>query len=119
MTRRASESGFALLDALVALAIFSVMTGMFVQVVHSSAMARRHVTESQRALLVAQSRLALAQETGDIAPSGRDGTFLWRTQVVRYPGAANSHGLEQVTVSVADAVSGRTVTTLKTLRLAR
>ena len=114
-----SEGGFALLDALIALAIFGVMTGMFVEVVHSTALARRHVAESRRALLVAQSRLALVQEIDDLDPSGRDGEFLWRAQIARYPGVENGHGLEQVTVSVNEAVSGRTVATLKTLRLAR
>jgi len=119
MTRSSSEGGFALLDALIALAIFGVMTGMFVEVVHSTALARRHVAESRRALLVAQSRLALVQEIDDLDPSGRDGEFLWRAQIARYPGVENGHGLEQVTVSVNEAVSGRTVATLKTLRLAR
>lgn len=119
MNQRRSERGFALLDALVALAIFGVMTGMFVEVVQSSAMARRQVGDSRAALLVAQSRLALMQETDDLEPSGRDGKFLWRAKVERYPGVENSRGLEQVTVSVLDRGTGRTVTALKTLRLAR
>jgi type II secretory pathway component PulJ len=119
MERPPSDAGFALLDALIAFAIFAVMTGMFVQVVHSSAITRRHAAETRAALLVAQSRLAAVAETDAPESSGREGRFHWRAQVSRYPGVENSRGLEQVTVSVTGSATGRTVTTLKSLRIAR
>ncbi len=113
------EQGFALMDALVALAILGVILGMFVETVQSTAQARRHAADSRQAILVAQSRLALAVESDGLPPSGRDGAFQWSSSVARYPGSDNSQGLEQVSVRVADAASGRVIATLSTLRLVR
>lgn len=119
MRPRTGEGGFALLDALLALAIFGIITGMFVETVNSTALARRHTALSQQAILVAQSRLALAEELDEFGPSGRDGAFAWRSEVMPYPGGGNGHELEKVTVIVSDPVSGRTLTSLSSLRLAR
>lgn len=119
MRRRAGDEGFALLEALVALAVFAAMTGMFVEVVHSSTSARREAAQRRAALMVAQSRLAQAQETGAADPSGSDGEFRWRTEVSRTAGVQSGPGLELVTVTVAERARNRTLVTLKTLRLAR
>jgi Tfp pilus assembly protein PilV len=118
MTRDCSENGFALLDALIALAIFGVITGMFVQAVNSSAMASRHAAASRQAILIAQSRLALAQELDELSQSGREAKFTWRAQIGRYA-AEDGPGVEKVTVVVSDTVTGRPVTSLTSLRLAR
>lgn len=117
--RRVGEAGFALLDALVALAVFAVVTAMFAQVVHSSALARRESAERRAATLVAQSRLALVQETGDAVRSGTDGDFRWRAEIAPYPATAGGPPLQLVTVSVLGGASGRPMAVLKTLRLAR
>jgi type II secretory pathway pseudopilin PulG len=119
MIRRSQEDGFALMDALVALGILGVILAMFVQTVHSTVTARRHAADSSRAILVAQSRLALAVESDGLPPSGRDGDLAWSSTIVRYPGTLDSQGLEKVTVSVAERLSGRALVTLSTLRLAR
>ena len=117
---RSREAGFALLDALVALAVFAVVTAMFVQVVHSSALARRESAERRAATLVAQSRLALVQETGDAARSGTEGGFRWRAEIAPYPAtAAGAPPLQLVTVTVLGSATGRPMAVLKTLRLAR
>jgi hypothetical protein len=116
---RPREEGFALMDALLAVAILGVILGMFVETVQSTAMARRHAADSRHAILVAQSRLALAIESDGLPPSGRDGTLAWTSSVSRYPGTENSQGLEQVTVRVTDGASGRILASLSTLRLVR
>ncbi len=116
---RDSESGYALMDAMVALAILAVMMGLFFEVVTTTLAARRHAAESRRAVLVAQSQLAVAQARRDLAASGQDGALVWRTAVEPYPGQPNGRGLEQVTVTVLDVQTGRPLTALATLRLAR
>lgn len=118
------EQGFALVDAMVALAIFAVMTGLLFQTVSSNAMAKRHVVQSRRAILIAQSRLAELQDQDSfnaLQAGGRDSNFVWRTQVDRFAQAAtdNSHGLETVSVAVTDSATGRVIVTLSSLRLSR
>ncbi len=89
------------------------------QVVASNAQARHHTVAVRKALLIAQSQLALALETGVTDSAGREGTLVWRSEISRYPGTENSHGLEQVTVTVTDPVQHREVTRISSLRLVR
>ncbi len=117
--RRRPEAGFALIDAMVSLAILGVVLGLFFEVVQTTLDARRHAAASRRAVLVAQSQLALAETSRSMAASGQDGALRWRTSVEPYAGQANSRGLEQVTVTVTDGLSGRPQVALSTLRLAR
>lgn len=119
MTAPRRQTGFALLDALVALAVFAVVSAMFAQVVQSSASARRQVAERRAATLVAQSRLALVQEVRDSPRSGLDGDFRWTAEVAPYAAIDGAPPLELVTVSVSARGGGRTVAVLKTLRLVR
>lgn len=114
-----SEAGYALLDAMVALAILGIILGLFIQVAQSSLLVRARAADSRQAILIAQARLAEALESDEPEPSGRDGAFAWRTQTARYPGTDNGHGLEQVTVIVSQGAQGRTLARLSTLRLAR
>jgi type II secretory pathway component PulJ len=58
-----NDEGFALLDAMVALAIFAIMSALLFQTVSSTVLAKRHVADSRRAILIAQSRLAELQES--------------------------------------------------------
>ena len=117
MSRPAGEAGYALVDAIVALAILAVMLGLFFEVVETTLAARRHAGESRRAVLVAQSQLAVAEAQRDLAASGQDGALAWRTVVEPYPGQPNGRGLEQVSVLVTDRETGQRLTTLPTLRL--
>ena len=116
---RQNESGFALMDAMVALAILGVVLGLFFEVIQTTMAARRHAAASRGAVLVAQSQLALAQAGGSMPGAGQSGALRWRTTVEPYPGQANGRGLEQVSVTVTDSVSGRAQVALSTLRLAR
>jgi type II secretory pathway pseudopilin PulG len=124
MIRRPSpaESGFALIEAMVAAALFAGMTALLFQTVSSTVAATRHVAQSRRAILIAQSVLAQFQNSGapPVAPSGSDGPYRWRAQIGPYAGQAvdNSRAMEQLTVTVTDADTGRVITSLSTLRLA-
>lgn len=113
------EQGFALIEAVVALAVIGVVSAMFLAAVTSSAQARRHVADARAATLVARSALDLASASARGGIAGRDGTFLWSSAVTPYPGAANGPPLEEVTVTVRDAETGRSLASLGTLRLAR
>jgi len=119
MTIPLREQGFALIEAVVALAVIGVVSAMFLGAVTSTAQARRHVADARTATLVARSALDLAVASGRGGISGRDGAFVWSSAVTPYTGAANGPPLQDVTVMVRDAQSGRTVTSLRTLRLAR
>ena len=119
-----NEQGFALIEALIAAALFAGMTALLFQTVTSTLSAKRHVAESRRATLVAQSALAEFQDSRmrpTIAQTGQDGPFSWRAQIAPYSGAAteNSRGLEQLTITVSHTQTRRTITSLTTLRLAR
>jgi type II secretory pathway pseudopilin PulG len=120
---RNKETGFALVDAMVALAIFAVMTGLLFQTISSTTMTKQHLAQSRRAMLIAQSQLAALQDhdgTITLEPSGKEGNFFWRAEVGRFAGSAtdNSRGMESISVAVTDAATGRTLVTLKSLRLA-
>ena len=116
---RASESGFALIEAIAALGVIAVISGMFLMTVQSSAQARRHVEQVRAGTLVARSRLDQAVALARFDASGRDGAFDWSARVAPYAGAANGPGLQEVTVTVSDHASGAPVAQLRTLRLAR
>lgn len=122
--QRPQEQGFVLVDAMVALSVFAVMSALLFQTVSSTALAKRQLVESRRAILIAQSRLAELQDQDSInslQTGGRDGNFAWRTTVERSPSGAteNSRGLETVSVTVTNPATGRVIVTLKSLRLAR
>lgn len=122
--RRYNEKGFALVDAMVALAIFAVMSALLFQTVSSTVLAKRHIVESRRAILIAQSRLAEIQDQDSfnaLQDGGRDGNYIWQTSIDRFSGTAtdNSRGLETVSVAVTSSTTGRVIVTLKSLRLAR
>ena len=74
--RRRPEAGFALIDAMVSLAILGVVLGLFFEVVQTTLDARRHAAASRRAVLVAQSQLALAETSRSMAASWQDGARL-------------------------------------------
>ncbi len=122
MNRRNSDAGYALIEAMVALALFAAMTGMLFQVIESTANARQHLTDARQAALIAQSRLAELQAApaGDVS-EGRNGRYRWQASIEPYRVEArgNSRGLERITVTVTSAVSGRKVATVSSLRLAR
>lgn len=118
------RNGFALVDAMVALAIFAVMSTLLFQTIHSTATTKKHLAESRGAIMIAQSQLAKLQDEDSIAAlqqDGRAGRLIWRSDVERLAESAreNSQGLETISVAVVDSATGKVVVTLKSLRLAR
>lgn len=117
----AAQRGFALLDALIALAITAVVLGGFVSVVDTSLRTRAHVAEIRAAVPVAQSLLAAATAGAAASSMGRLGGFEWRLTTEPYfaPATALQGGgrpLERVTVEVGRSAA-RPVVTLTTLRM--
>jgi type II secretory pathway pseudopilin PulG len=119
MKRVDSEAGFALLDALIALAIIGVISAAFAQVVQGSVLARRQAETATAATHLAQARLDLALERADPAASGRLADFAWVVHTERYAGADNGPGLERVRVEVTRPGTRKVLARLETLRLAR
>lgn len=118
------RNGYALVDAMVALAIFAVMSALLFQTVHSTALTKRHLADSRRAILIAQSALSELQDeesVGALQQDGRVGRFVWRSNVERLAESAkeNSKGLEKISVAVIDSANGKIIVTLQSLRLAR
>lgn len=118
------RNGYALVDAMVALAIFAVMSALLFETVSSTATAKRHLVDSRHAIMVAQSKLSeLQDEDGSDAlqSGGRAGRFNWRSNVETMVDSAkdNSKGLENISVVVTDPATGRIIVALKSLRLAR
>lgn len=119
-----SRNGYALIDAMVALAIFAVMSALLFQTVHSTALTKRHLADSRRAILIAQSALSELQDeeaAGVLRQGGRVGRFIWRSSAERLADSAkdNSKGLETISVAVIDSATGKVVVSLQSLRLAR
>ncbi len=119
-----NRNGYALIDAMVALAIFAVMSVLLFQTVHSTAITKRHLADSRRAILIAQSALSELQDeegAGALREGGRVGRFIWRSNVERLADSAkeNSKGLETISVAVIDSATGKVIVTLQSLRLAR
>ena len=108
---RAGESGFALIDAVVALGLLAMTTAMFVAAVQSAALARRHAAVADRAMLVAQSALAQATAGRSAARAGRDGDLAWQAEARPWSGR-----LEQITVTVSRPPGRHPVARLATLR---
>lgn len=117
----AAQRGFALLDALIALAITAVVLGGFVSVVDTSLRARARVAEIRAAVPVAQSLLAAATAGAAANGAGRLGGFEWRfTSEPYFPPVTALQGggrpLERITVEVGRSAA-HPVVKLTTLRM--
>ncbi len=122
MNHPRSELGYALIESMVALALFAAMTGLLFQVIQTTATARQHLADVRQASLIAQSRLTeLQARQAGMRMQGRDGAFQWRAEIQPYQVGIkdNSVGLEQISITVIQAASGMEITTVKSLRLAR
>ncbi|VXD01407.1 type IV pilus modification PilV family protein [Sphingomonas sp. 8AM] len=122
MSRRA-QTGFSLLECLVALTVIATMAAIMMQVIASNARATRDLAEKRMAILLAHSLLAqsvMLRGTARARDEGRFGVLAWRIDRRAAPGdAAAAVPLEEVEVSVADHHSGRWLTRVNTLRLVR
>lgn len=113
------EHGFALVEALVALAIVAVMSGLFFQTLSGSARAAKGIEARRLAVLIAQSQLAAAQ--GGAIRSGDEGNSAglhWSLSREPWGQGARSSGLalERLRVSVSTPGSSRPVVTLESLQ---
>lgn len=118
------SEGFSLVETLVALAVIAMMSGLFFDSISANAKLAHTVAARREAMLLAQSLLAAAtapSDARDVADSGSSRNLRWR--IVRAPrgGGARDGGipLEEVRIEVADRVTGRRLTSVRTLRLAR
>jgi prepilin-type N-terminal cleavage/methylation domain-containing protein len=118
------QSGFSLIEVLIALAIIAAMTGALVETVVADAHARFAVQQRRDALLIAQSALDRARG-GESADSGgaSPGAAALFWHIDRQPYAEGSvpfaaTRLEQLTVTVEDA-GHRQFARLTTVRIAQ
>ena len=121
--RSNNSHGFALAEALVALAIVALLSGLLFGVIRSSAAAQSGLMDRRIALLVAQSALAQAQAlpgSGAERSDGEDMRFSW--QIERGPAAGDIRSaipMERITVYVRGRDTGRMLAELTDVRLAR
>lgn len=116
--RPAGASGFALVEALVALAVLAITLGVLLQ---AGAGAARRLAEAEASLfavLSAQSLLAAAGIEAKLAPGQRRGSlaggFGWTETIAPLADSPRAHA---VTIEVTDP-AGRTRARLTTVRLA-
>lgn len=118
-TPAADEGGFALVEAMVALAIVAMMSVLFFQTLAGSAAAAKGIEARRMAVLVAQSQLAAAQ-AGAVGPDdeGDSAGLHWSLGVEPWEQGARSGGLplERLRVSVSAVGSSRPVVVLESLR---
>ena len=114
------QSGFSLVETLIATAIIAGMTMMAFQTISANAQATRLMIDRRAAVLVAKSALDSAIGSTDMARTGVSGALQWRLSVEPYqPRANGAPPLDRVTVIVASAQSGRSVLRLSSLRVGR
>lgn len=118
-TPGSEERGFALVEAMVALAIVAMMSVLFFQTLAGSAAAAKGIEMRRMAVLVAQSQLAAAQ-AGAIRPDddGDSAGMHWSLAVEPWEQGARSGGLplQRLWVTVSVAGSSRPVVVLESLR---
>lgn len=116
----ARERGFLMVEALVALAIASLMAALVFDSVWQMGRTAAAAANQRQALLLARSVLAAASVPGTaaaIAPRGTDGRLAWSITSEGYQSDAEDVlSLETVNVAVRDAASGRVLARLSTLK---
>jgi type II secretory pathway pseudopilin PulG len=107
---RPAESGFLLIEALIAFAIVAMMSALVYGTVAQVSHAATTLVERRSALLLARSVLAAAtisSRARAISPTGVDGDLVWSISAEGYQAAeAEATPLRQVTVTITDR-SGR------------
>jgi len=115
------EAGSVLVEAMVAVAIITMMLAVTYRAVGESVLRSRAAEASRTAAMIAQSRLALVGAEIPLTPgetTGVDGDFAWRVEIDPAEEDASSAGhLMAVTASVRGR-SGQDRAVLRTLRLA-
>ncbi|TGX48711.1 type II secretion system protein [Sphingomonas gei] len=122
--RGEASSGFSLVETLVALAVIAAMSALLFDTVSTNAHFAQTVAKRREAVLLAQSLLAattVSRDSHTVADTGNSHGLNWRITRVARGGGARDSGvpLEEVRISVADSATGRGLTSVRTLRLAR
>lgn len=117
LCRTKGESGFTLVEALVALAIVSAMTAAFYQLLSSNIRTGQAAELRKRALLVGQSAMALASVLGPRATEARHGesaNLVWEARSMEAP---EEEGLqtEGIEIIVSSPVDRRPILALRTV----
>lgn len=123
MKRKASEEGFALIEALVALGILALSLTVLFRITTDYVRRSRAAETSRAAELVAQSQLSAA---GVLFPldgreaSGIEGPFFWRVDSTPYGGDIKSTAgrLWLVSAGVRRREGGPDILVLRSVRLA-
>lgn len=118
------ESGFSLVETLVALAVIASMTGLLFETVSANASFARTVAKKREAMMIAQSLLAQMTVPGGVGAMAEQGSMHgigWRVIHSRRGGGARDGGapLEEVRIVVADQATGHDLSNVRTLRLVR
>lgn len=122
---RGVERGTALVEALVALAVFAAMLGVTYGAITDRSRAARLLQTERQAVGIAQSVLARAGSDIALAPGvvdGREGDFAWQIEMERYQGEGappvGGPPLIEVTVAVHPLDAGKPRVALRSLRVA-
>lgn len=124
ITQPEGRNGFALAEAIVALAIVAAMSALLFEIIATRAAAVRKLEAQREALLIAQSVLATAGNSGPAQAEQESGTedgFVWKVARASYEteGRAEGVALQQVAVLVSLPGDQLPLVRLSTLRAAR
>ena len=124
MTSSSDAEGFSLVETLVALAVIAASSGLLFGTISISMALSRTLAARREAVMLAQSLLAAATAPGDVPAVAAEGAahgLAWRITHARQGGGARDGdvAVEDVRVEVRDRVTGRRLTSVHTLRLAR
>ncbi|MBC7520712.1 MAG: type II secretion system protein [Sandarakinorhabdus sp.] len=117
MTPAQRERGSVLVEALVAVLIVAAMAGLWFDTLAQGVRQQGTLADRRIAMLVAQSRLAVAgvaHAGGGQDSSGSNAGMDWRIRVEPYPDAGD--GIEMITVSVGKP-GGTVLANLQSLRI--
>ena len=123
MSSPGTQSGFALIETLVATAIIAAMLGVTFQTIQIGAGQTRMVEDRRRVMLIAQSQLAAigtAQSSSFGETNGLTSGIRWRLALRPFRAEQPSGApLEIVTVTAGLESDKRDLVILKTIRVAR
>ena len=119
--KRQSESGYAIAEALIALAIIALMTALVFQAITQLGSTTIQTGERRHAYLLARSVMAgatVSTQGEPMPPTGSDNGFAWRVTFAPYRTEMGSAlALEQVSVVVSDETTGRPLARLDSLKI--
>ncbi len=124
MTPRGSEAGFSLVESLVALAVIASMASLLFEAVSINARAAQHVAQKRAAIMLARSLLAqavLPSGPDQLEETGQSNDMSWRLSRRSIDRGARNEDvpLEEVRIDINERATGRSLTTIRTLRLTR